>query len=114
MDIGRTGQWGRPIDRNRQHLWPNYALCPYAQDFRPDVILIDGRFRVACALVAALQTSAPNLWIHDYPDRPYYHVLERFLKVEERAESLVRLGRLKDFDVEAARRMLGEYLYDYA
>ncbi|MCX6895555.1 MAG: hypothetical protein NTZ16_08695 [Verrucomicrobia bacterium] len=57
-DIGPIGEWGYPADASKDYLWPDYALCPYRHGYRPDVILIDGRFRVACGLLAALQAPA--------------------------------------------------------
>ena len=110
-DIGPVGEWGYPADASREHLWPDYALCPYRDGYQPDLILIDGRFRVACGLLAALQAPAAAILIHDYPPREFYHVLENFLKIETCVETLVRCCRRPDFDAAAARQLLRLYLY---
>jgi len=110
-DIGPTEAWGYPLDRSKAHLWPNYALCPYLHGYQPDLILIDGRFRVACGLAAALQAPGATILIHDYSIRPRYKILERFLKIEDRADTLVRCRRLENLDKNSARRLLGVYLY---
>ena len=110
-DIGPTGAWGCPIDRSKEHLWPLYALSPFLGEMAPDLILIDGRFRVACGLTAALEAPASTILIHDYSLRPEYHLLEQFLTIEERADTLVRCRRRDDFDAYAARKLLKRYSY---
>lgn len=114
VNIGPTGAWGNPLDRSKVHLWPNYALCPYLHGYHPDLILIDGRFRVACGLAAALQAFDATILIHDYPNRQHYHILERFLKIEDGVDTLVRCRRLANLDEDSARRLLGAYLYSPA
>lgn len=111
VDIGPTGDWGYPKNATKAHLWPNYALCPYLHGYRPDLILIDGRFRVACGLVAALQEPQARVLVHDYTSRRNYHVLERFFEIRQRADSLVELSRRPDFDERQARKLLRHYLY---
>ncbi len=51
-DIGATRALGYPVDTSEFHRWPGYALDIW-DDIRaagqsPDLVLIDGRFRVAC------------------------------------------------------------------
>lgn len=76
IDIGKTVRWGRPADEQSRHLWPNYSLMPY-NDFKDyDLVLIDGRFRMACALNALLcATNEFTLMIHDYTPRKQLHRL---------------------------------------
>jgi hypothetical protein len=76
IDIGKTFRWGQPEDNQMRHLWPNYSLLPY-NDFKDyDLVLVDGRFRMACALNALLNaTKEFTLLIHDYPPRKQLHRL---------------------------------------
>lgn len=51
-NIGATGAFGAPVDTSAFYRWPGYALNIW-DDIRaagqsPDLVLIDGRFRVAC------------------------------------------------------------------
>ena len=54
-DIGLTNQWGQPVFTSKTKLrckkWERYSSIPVGKInyFLPDLILIDGRFRVACA-----------------------------------------------------------------
>ncbi len=111
IDIGATGEWGHPRDESKKYLWPNYALSPYLAGERPDTILIDGRFRVACGLVAALEAPAARVLVHDYSDRRQYHLLEEFFTVVHRVDTLVELARKQIFDATRAQALLKKYLY---
>ena len=111
VNIGSTGKWGHPRDRSKAYLWPNYALCPYLHGHRPDLILIDGRFRVACGIVAALHVPEATVLIHDYTNRPQYHVLEQFYDIERTVDTLVQCRRKATINGLLARRLLKKYLY---
>jgi hypothetical protein len=111
VDIGPVGDWSYPKDLSRHHLWPNYALSPFVTPFSPDVVLIDGRFRVACCLVCCLEAPDATLLIHDFTDRPAYQVLLPFITITQQVDTLVRCRRSKNFDVSAARALLRIYSY---
>ncbi|MEX0971054.1 MAG: hypothetical protein WD046_11485 [Paracoccaceae bacterium] len=95
-DIGATGAWGYPKNQTQFQRYPAYAAAPY--DFpafqHPDLVVIDGRFRVACFLSAMLRCTRPvRLVFDDYRDRPYYHWVERYAAPVETA------GRMAVFDL---------------
>jgi hypothetical protein len=82
VDIGPTGDWGRPLDDSSWrnfHRYPSEIWdCPFFR--HPDVILIDGRFRTACLAVALLQAERPvTVLFDDYAERPRYHLVERII-----------------------------------
>lgn len=92
VDIGLTGAWGVPVFKRqtplRRRRWRRYVDLPFEtlaqQPARiPDLVLIDGRFRRACALESARQARHAGksiiLFFDDYADRPYYHEVERHL-----------------------------------
>lgn len=82
-DIGPTKAWGRPKRAGAVDKWPGYALSVWERpDFvAPDVVLIDGRFRLACFLTTAILTKrdVTVLW-DDYIDRPSYHQVEKLVR----------------------------------
>lgn len=103
-DIGLTEAWGAPLMQyprpDRITRWRGYPLAPWqalAAMPGPHLILVDGRFRVACALAAAkfLIGRDGEVLFDDYADRPYYHVVERYL------EPVERVGRMARFKVRA-------------
>lgn len=89
-DIGRTGPWGRPvgaITNERLELFRAYsdppAMCLHEEAF-PDLVLIDGRFRVACALKVVRMLRTRPSWtvvVDDYAGRPGYHVIADYAEL---------------------------------
>ncbi len=101
-DIGPTSDWGRPAANTPQAAWPNYLARPWAewQDFGvlPDLVYVDGRFRVACCLSILLafadRSEAPRVMVHDIgPERPYYGTIFEFFETVEAVGSLHLLSR---------------------
>jgi hypothetical protein len=111
VNVGETGAWGHPQSTLKSHLWPQYVLCPYTFDYSPDLVLIDGRFRVACALCSALQAPEATVLIHDYPPRKQYHVIEKFFEIERRVDTIVVCKRRSRIDEAQLKRLLKAYLY---
>lgn len=80
--IGKTRKWGFPQDNTRVAHWASYPLSVWDRDdfMQPDVVLIDGRFRLACALTTLFRTTRPvTVLIDDYIDRPPYAQIERLV-----------------------------------
>lgn len=99
-NIGPTKEWGNPVNNRKVGLWPGYPHSVWdREDFRqPDIVLIDGRFRLACFLTVLFRTKAPVkvLW-DDYTGRPNYHAAERLVK------PVAFHGRMAEFHVEPQR-----------
>ncbi len=105
-DIGPVAQWGHPSDPGHIRSWPAYiatAWDAWAQrNEMPDLIFVDGRFRVACCLSVALLAAAdPGLTgvirvlLHDVgPERPYYDEVLQFFDVVESVNTL-RVMKIK-------------------
>lgn len=94
VDIGETGDWGRPRDHTAWRQFPSYAMGIWEEPFfrHPDVILIDGRFRAACLLTAALRIERPvTVLFDDYYDRPRYHAVEEVIAPTR------QIGRMAEF-----------------
>ncbi|MEE1921400.1 tetratricopeptide repeat protein [Pseudomonas sp. 148P] len=97
VDVGQTGAWARPKDARAWKRFHQYPLQVWDEPFfePPDVILIDGRFRIACFVTACLRVTRPTIVLFDdYLDRPHYHVVERLVKPTE------YVGRMARFDVQ--------------
>jgi hypothetical protein len=98
--IGPSGPWGYPLRvptpaLRRIQNWKAYAGSPWRlidNAHLPDLILVDGRFRVATVLTCCERLRAQpdaRILVDDYTDRPYYHVLEQFA---ERANVVGRMA----------------------
>lgn len=78
-DVGPTGKWGSPSNKTKTRQWPAYALSIWDHPafLHPDVVLVDGRFRLACMLTTLFRITRPVLLLcDDYLDRPSYHRFE--------------------------------------
>ena len=61
VDIGPLKEWGNPLNEESKFKWHNYseAIISVAKTNNIDLVLVDGRFRVACILTSLLVTG-PN------------------------------------------------------
>mgnify|MGYP003128311018 FL=1 len=88
IDVGETGAWGRPVNHDKHHLFPWYALAPWVMQSEREpltsLVLVDGRFRPACFLASmAMGRGALELIFDDYLERPNYHFIEEYLRPEQ-------------------------------
>lgn len=84
IDLGEVENWGRPIGYEKSYNFINYFNWIWTQDVIPDTVLIDGRFRVCCFLTSIKYGKEDTKIIFDdYNNRPYYHVIEKFIKKEQ-------------------------------
>ena len=96
VDIGPTGEWGAPVNQRSWRRYHQYPLSVWDRDDfqHPDVVLIDGRFRLACLLAVLHKITRPVVALFDdYRNRKPYH----------RAEHLISpssfIGRMARFDL---------------
>ena len=94
VDIGPTGEWGYPTSNRFEKSFENYSHAILNNNESFDLVLVDGRFRVACTLATILhilkssETPSNNrIFIHDFWDRSIYHVVLEFLEVIERVDT---------------------------
>ena len=78
-DLGEVGAWGRPVGYQRNAVFPEYTDFLWTRANMPDLVLIDGRFRVCCFLTS-LKFADPGTKIifDDYTIRPHYHFIEKY------------------------------------
>jgi hypothetical protein len=99
-DIGPVTQWGYPRDLGHIQSWPTYIATAWdawsERNEMPDLIFVDGRFRVACCLSVVLVAASGSyptddlrVLLHDVgPDRPYYDDVFGFFDVVESVNTL--------------------------
>lgn len=96
IDVGEIGDWGRPIDFKKRENFKDYTNQLWEQNLKPDLVLIDGRFRVACFFTCLLKAPVGTVIVFDdYINRPEYHIVEEFLEIKESS------GRQAVFEVRA-------------
>lgn len=88
VNTGATREWGFPLRADQQRAWDYISAASKAFPL-PDFILIDGRWRVACALERARLSHVcrhpATLMFDDYAGRPHYHSVEAHLGKPEMA-----------------------------
>jgi hypothetical protein len=82
IDLGMLGKWGRPESYEKIELFSNYTDWIWQNKEKPNVILVDGRFRVCCFLTSLLFADPGAKIIFDDYGRRRYHIVEKFLKPE--------------------------------
>lgn len=81
IDLGKLKTWGTPEGYEFRQNFKNYLSAIWEKSFKPDLILVDGRFRVACFLTSLLNADEGSIIIFDdYTLRPEYHIVEIFEK----------------------------------
>lgn len=95
-NIGPTRAWGHPVDDGEWRRFADYPLAVWQRKgFRhPDVVLVDGRFRIGCALATAFSITRPvTLLFDDYGRRKWFHKVEEFIGTPR------MVGRMALFDL---------------
>jgi hypothetical protein len=86
MDSQRN--WGQPgskaTDAQRR------AYSDAVLDKQPDMVLIDGRFRVACCLKCPAQVP---ILFDDFLERPQYHIVLEYFQIVDQAGRMVVLKK---------------------
>ena len=102
VDIGETKAWGYPKNDKNWRDYHKYPLSIWDQDFfeAPNVVLIDGRFRVACFIAVLSKISRPTtVLFDDYVNRRNYHSVD-YHYVEKFAKPVETEGRMARFELE--------------
>lgn len=81
----QPNNWGYPDPNGDRSVWPEYSNAIDKIDATSlNLILIDGRFRVACALKVYQAISDDCLVIFDdFLDRPHYHDILKYYEIIE-------------------------------
>ena len=114
VDINTApGLWGHPKDKSKISEWPNYSgVLSKIPDYYPDLIFVDGRFRVACALKSLEKMNAQShLMVHDYGLDRNYNVIEKWFKKVDSADTLFVFTKKENIDQEEINKAIKEYEY---
>lgn len=115
VDLGPVKEWGYPATEEYRDRWPQYPAALQLCEFAPDLVLIDGRFRVACAAQAwKLMSPEARLVVHDYRSRPGYHEIETLFVPEQEAEDLTVFRKKPSASEREATALLEKHSYNVA
>jgi hypothetical protein len=113
INLGEVAEWGRPKDQSKAILWKNYCYRPWAiaksNNLHPNLILIDGRFRVASFLASLLLGNSETIILFDdYSIRSHYHIIENIIKPIKAYDRMAEFVIPKEFDRSECLFMLLE------
>jgi hypothetical protein len=109
-NVGSVGRLGMPVDANLP--CSPYVVCPWKLDFAPDLILVDGRARVASILECFLRSSAPIV-VHDFWPRHNYHVVLQFAEILDRVDTMAVIRR-KNASASDIQATAAKYSQDWS
>lgn len=99
VDVGELADWGCPTSFKKRQNFKKYAELFWLSSNIPDLVLIDGRFRVFCFLTSVkFAPIGTKILFDDYTNRPFYHLVEEF------SDRLDVCGRQALFEVNKAAK----------
>ena len=112
IDIGKTGKYGIPLNLNNRENFHFYSDAIYNIRKHVDLILVDGRFRIASVLKSLIKFPNSRILLHDYYE-PYryriYAPVRNYAYVLESSDTLVRLHRKDEITDDMIRQKLPTY-----
>ena len=118
-DIGKTIEFGVPITNDiNTFLNPDgtkYALEPWKFKFSPDLILVDGRYRVICLLTSLIKNKNTNCiyLFDDYFSRSYYSVVSTYVELLKKVDNLAIFKVKKNINKSRIRKIINLYKNDF-
>lgn len=84
VDLGPLANWGFPKTHSRRENYRCYPTALWQSERVPDLVLVDGRFRVTCFLTCLLEARpGTKIIFDDYMNRPKYHLVEEFCEASK-------------------------------
>jgi len=112
VNLGDLENWGRPKTYSYRNNFIDYIGAVWQFNLKADLILIDGRFRVACFLNSLINAEEGSVIIFDdYTNRPYYHIVEEILPRFDECGRQAVFKVPKQFDINLAKNLLDKFTY---
>ena len=109
IDLKSNGNFGNPGKETTVEDWKKYIQA-YKSEYNADIILIDGRFRVACALdIFPKIRNDTIVLIHDYV-RKEYHIVENYYIKIKRWDNLASFVKKPNID-SIPKSIYNKYIY---
>lgn len=116
VNIGPVGSWGYPKQtiEASQGAWYLYSQAISMTGKEYDLVLVDGRFRVACLLQSFISNPKASVLIHDFFEPGHHHAYKALLNVSEvvdRVDTLVALRPKPSVRKEDLMKMYATYIH---
>lgn len=116
VNIGPVKKWGYPDQtvEASQGAWYLYSQAISVTGQQYDLVLVDGRFRVACVLNAFISNPNASVLIHDFFGPDFHHnaykVLLSVSDLVDRADSLAALRVKPHIHKDELRKLYATYI----
>jgi hypothetical protein len=110
IDLGPLGDWGTPLGYSHRRNFRSYVESPWRRTDTADLVLIDGRFRVASFCCSMLHCRPGSVVLFDDFVRPEYHVVEECIKPEMSAGRMAKFVVSEQLDRDPIERMMEEFI----
>ena len=110
--LGKLGNWGTPLDYSRADFFSDYTNFLFTQIKQPELILIDGRFRVCCFLTCLKFAKEGTIIIFDdYINRKKYHFVEKYVPRKETCgyQSMFEIPSKNNLDFEELNKDIKKF-----
>ena len=112
INLGDLENWGRPKSYDYRERFIDYISNVWNFKQKADVVLIDGRFRVACFLYSLINAKTNSIIIFDdYNNRPYYHIIEEIVPIYKICGRQALFRVPKHINHNLANNMLKKFMY---
>tara|TARA_B100001057_G_C22856175_1_gene952747 strand:+ start:24 stop:680 length:657 start_codon:yes stop_codon:yes gene_type:complete len=115
IDVGELEPYGHPKNYLQSNNFSKYFKSIWELEIKPDFVLIDGRFRVACFLTCLkFGNIGTKILFDDYMDRERYHIVEQFEKpiVTNARQALFEISSERNFEMLDSYISKFEYVFD--
>lgn len=117
-NIGPVRDWGTPINLDCIDQFWRYSFVPWetatSNQLEPDLVFIDGRFRVCSFLVTLLYAQEGTVILFDdYFDRPHYFIAEQFCQLHSRHGRMAEFINLKKYSHTEICKTVARYATIY-
>lgn len=112
-DLGPTGAFGHPTNPALKETWHVYPESVLRAPFAPDLVLVDGRFRVASALFSLLAVKDEGfVMIHDFFPRTEYYPIYEFAEAVDCVENLQVFRKKREINWFKLVTTIEKYIYN--
>ena len=112
LNLGDLTKWGRPNSYKYRNSFIDYVGGVWNFKKKADVVLIDGRFRVACFLYSLLHSKAGSIIIFDdYFNRPWYHIIQEVVTIHNKCGRQAIFKVPESFNKNLTLDLLNKFLY---
>lgn len=104
--------WSFPGNDTNIEDWKKYFQS-YKKEYNADVILIDGRFKVATAFdIFNKIRNDTIILLHEYDSRPFYYIIEKYYKYIYHWDSLfafIKNDKIKEIPLTIQKKYWSDY-----